>query len=247
MDTKVLEDIGLSTAEIKIYLSLLELGSTTAGPLIEKSGLQSSVVYNAIQKLTAKGFLAAVQQGKKHHYSAADPRHITRYIDEKKIAFESILPTLLIKQQNAKESPQVVAFEGIKGVRELLETLLDASGKEHHTIGSAQESLMLGEAFWVDYHKRRAAKGIKAKLLFNESLQRWAAETKYPNAEVRYTQAGFEPLTETIIRGERIGIIVWTEKPIGILIKNVVAAKSYDQYFQVLWQQTAGRAPLRKR
>lgn len=49
--------------------------------------------------------------------------------------------------------------------------------------------------------------------------------------------AGFEPLTETIIRGDTIGIIVWTEKPIGILIKNATAAKSYDQYFQVPWMK----------
>ena len=39
MDITILEDLGLTNAEIKIYLALLELGSTTAGPIIEKSGL----------------------------------------------------------------------------------------------------------------------------------------------------------------------------------------------------------------
>ena len=45
MDTAILEDIGLTNAEIKVYLSLLELGTATAGPIIEKSCLQSSVVH----------------------------------------------------------------------------------------------------------------------------------------------------------------------------------------------------------
>ena len=39
MDTKILEDLGFTNAEIKVYLALLELGSATAGPIIEKSGL----------------------------------------------------------------------------------------------------------------------------------------------------------------------------------------------------------------
>ena len=59
---------------------------------------------------------------------------------------------------------------------------------------------------------------------------------KYPKAEVRYTKAGFEPLTETIIRNDKIGIIIWTKKPIGVLIHNKTAAESYDQFFEMMWK-----------
>ena len=51
IDTSILEDIGLTNAQIKVYLSLLELGETTSGPLIKKSKLQNSVVYNALNQL----------------------------------------------------------------------------------------------------------------------------------------------------------------------------------------------------
>lgn len=53
---------------------------------------------------------------------------------------------------------------------------------------------------------------------------------------MRYTSAGFEPLTETIIRNNRVGIIVWTDKPIGFLMENAQAAESYDKFFEMLWQ-----------
>ena len=39
MDLSILEDLGLTHAEIKVYVALLELGSSTAGPLINKSQL----------------------------------------------------------------------------------------------------------------------------------------------------------------------------------------------------------------
>lgn len=235
MDTTILEDIGLTHAEIKVYLALLELGTSTAGPVLEKSGLQNSVVHMTLNKLIEKGLVSFIKEGQKKRYQAANPQHITAFINEKKERFEQILPELLLKQKMAPEKPEVTVFRGVKGIRELLYELLEAGGNDHHTFGSAKESLMLGDAWWVEYHKKRAAKGIIAKLLFNESLQSWSAETKYPKSEIRYTKAGFEPLTETIIRNDRIGLVIWTPKPIGILIHNAAAAKSYDAFFNVLW------------
>ncbi len=72
--------------------------------------------------------------------------------------------------------------------------------------------------------------------MFNKSLQFWKAEKKYPLSTVRYTKAGFEPLSETIIRNTYVGIIIWTEKPLGFLIKNKVAAESYNTFFELLWK-----------
>jgi sugar-specific transcriptional regulator TrmB len=235
MDTQILEDLGFTNAEIRVYVALLELGTSTAGPIIDKSGLQSSVVHTTLNKLISKGFISFVKEGQRNHYQAANPKHISEYIDEKKKQFESILPELLIKQQTAKQKSEIATFRGVKGIRELLYELLEAGGKEHHTFGSAKESLMMGESFWLSYHKKRNSKNIKAKLLFNESLKEWCDVNIYPNAEYRFTKTGFEPLTETIIRNDKIGIILWTEKPIGILIHNKSAAESYDKFWQILW------------
>lgn len=235
MDIKILEDIGLTNAEIKVYLSVLELGTTTAGPIIEKTELQSSVVHMTLNKLIDRGFISFVLEGQRKHYQAANPKHIVDFINEKKERFEEILPELLLKQKLAVEKPQAELFQGIKGIKELLYILLEAGGKEHNTFGSTIKSLMLGEGWWVSYHKKRAQLGIHAKLLFNESLKTWKAEKKYPNTELRYTKAGFEPLTETIIRNNKVGIIIWTEKPIGIIIHNEIAARSYNGFFNMMW------------
>ena len=239
MDTQILEDIGLTNAEIKVYLALLELGSATAGPILEKSGLQNSVLHMTLGRLIEKGFISFVKEGKRNHYQAADPKHIIEFIDEKRERFEAILPELLIKGKTAQQKPEIVTFRGIRGIRELLYALLDAGGKEHHTFGSTRKSLMLGDAWWVEYHRKRAAKDIRAQLIFNESLKSWKAEAKYPKSAIRYTKMGFEPLSETIIRNDKIGIIVWTEKPLGILIHNRIAAASYDQYFEMLWKRAS--------
>ena len=235
MNTQILEDIGLTNAEIKVYLALLELGTATAGPILEKSHLQNSVVHMTLNKLIEKGFVTFIKEGKRNQYQATNPNNITNYINEKRERFEELLPELLLKQRIAKQKPEIITFRGIKGIKELLVELLEAGGKEHHTFGSTVKSLMLGDAWWVHYHKKRAAKGIQARLLFNKSLASWKAEKKYPKSEVRYTKAGFEPLTETIIRNDKIGIIIWTEKPLGTLIHQKEAAQSYDKFFEIMW------------
>ena len=236
MDIQILEDIGLTNAEIKVYLALLELGTSTAGPILEKTGLQNSVVHVTLKRLADKGLISAVREGKRHHYQPANPRHIVEFIEEKRERFEQLLPELLAKQVVAQVKPEVTTFRAIKGIKELLLELLDAGGTEHHTFGSTTKSLMLGGAWWISYHKKRAKQKIKAKLLFNQSLRPWSAETKYAKAEVRYTDAGFEPLTETIIRHDKIGIIIWADKPLGILIHNKEAAESYEKFFSILWK-----------
>ena len=150
-----------------------------------------------------------------------------------------ILPTHVAKArvaQKAKEKKEVTTYRNIKGIKELLLELLNAGGKEHNTFGSAVESLMLGEVWWKSYHKKRARKGIKAKLIFNKSLKKWTDVNKYPQAKYKFTNTGFEPLTETIIRNDKIGVIIWTEKPIGILIHNKIAADSYQKFFEMLWK-----------
>lgn len=238
MDTEILEDIGLTNAEIKVYLALLELDTSTAGPIIDKSGLPSSVVYMALHKLLGKGLISFIKEGQIKHYQASNPDHLIEFIDEKKERFMEILPALKVKQAAGKTKREASFFSGTRGVKELLYELLEAGGTEHHTIGSPGISnVILPEAWWIGYHVKRASKGIKAKLIFNESLRDFTSTANYPNAETRYTDFGpDEPLTETIIRHDKVGIIIWTKVPTGILIHDAEAAKSYEKYFQFLWK-----------
>ncbi|MDO8627690.1 MAG: helix-turn-helix domain-containing protein [Candidatus Diapherotrites archaeon] len=242
MDNSILEDIGLTQSEIKVYTALLKLGPSSAGPILDKTNLHNSVVHMTLNRLLEKGLISYFKEGKKHIYQASNPKHILEFIDEKKERFETILPELLAKQAESKEKPEVTIYRGIKGMREILYELLDAGGKEHHTIGSSIKSLAMGEKWWEQYHSRRAKKGIVARLLFYESLREWNAEKKYPKStEIRYTDTGFEPLTETIIRNDKVGILIWTEKPIGTLIQNKELAESYDKYFWLLWNKTKSK------
>jgi sugar-specific transcriptional regulator TrmB len=50
MDPKMLEEIGLTEGESKVYLALLKLGATKTGPLIKEADVSSSKVYKILER-----------------------------------------------------------------------------------------------------------------------------------------------------------------------------------------------------
>ena len=82
MDTYIFEDIGLTKREIKVYLALLELGSTTVGNILDKTRIPSSKIYEILRRLQDKGLVSYVKIENKRHYQAADPNSILSLLDE---------------------------------------------------------------------------------------------------------------------------------------------------------------------
>src|ERR1044072_2741975 len=54
---KAMESLGLTSYEIKVYLSLLETGSMTASDVSKKSGVPYSKIYEVLNSLEDKGWL----------------------------------------------------------------------------------------------------------------------------------------------------------------------------------------------
>lgn len=48
---KQLQKLGFSDNEAKVYLALLEIGFTTTGAVIKKTGLHRNIVYETLDKL----------------------------------------------------------------------------------------------------------------------------------------------------------------------------------------------------
>ena len=82
-DTKLLEDIGLTHGETKVYLALLRLGATKTGLLAKEAGVSSSKVYKILDRLIKKGLVGHVLKGKIKHFKALEPKRIIEYMEEK--------------------------------------------------------------------------------------------------------------------------------------------------------------------
>jgi sugar-specific transcriptional regulator TrmB len=240
MDITPLENIGLTNAEIKVYLTLLEIGQTKVGSIIEKSDLQSSVVHNAIHKLQDKGLISYIKKGQIKHYKATDPNNFMDFIEEKKKNFQKILPELLLKQKLAKERNEAEVYIGFKGIMNmLLEIIKDAKKGEEFYFFTADFEQMNEKIqnFFRKYDPKRKARGIivkgivplKLKHLFEDRIKRKIYQIKYTEQVIPPHMGIFQ---------DKIFMFTWGEKPAGYLIYSKQLADRYKQFFNSIWNNT---------
>ena len=83
MNTRLLEDIGLSKGETKVYLALLKMGATKTGPLAARAEVSSSKVYKILDRLIKKGLVGHITRGKVKHFTAMPPKRVIEYMEQK--------------------------------------------------------------------------------------------------------------------------------------------------------------------
>ena len=128
-----LEEIGLTKNEIKIYLALLELGLTTSGAIIKKTGIHTSKVYDGLERLSEKGLVTHIIKANTKHFKAVSPDRLLDFLENKKKRLEqqeneikNILPELKLKQQLVGDETEAEIFKGWKGMDTVYRILRDA-------------------------------------------------------------------------------------------------------------------------
>lgn len=254
MDTKLLEDIGLTEGETKVYIALLEIGTTTTGALVKKSGISASKVYLILDRLAKKGLVGHVIKEGVKYFQAAEPKRILDYVEEKeqellekKQSIMDMLPELVVKQQLGKEKRRAEIYEGKKGVTNLFRNILDdlKSGEHYYVIGAGYGFIEKIPGLWeffYQYHAERAKHGIKVYMLANPSARENLVPTTLHKGEVRLLPEELITNVQITFYKEKTFIILWSQDPIAFLIHNAEIVNSFKKYFDHLWKQRAEKA-----
>ena len=119
---------GLTDAEAKVYLALLQSGNSPAGAIVKKAGLHRATTYQVLQRLIEKGLVSSLISGKKRHFSAAEPRRLLDDISQRREALHQAIPWLEGIMAEGKEKQEVQVYSGVKGMRTVLDALLEDAG-----------------------------------------------------------------------------------------------------------------------
>jgi len=236
----VLEDLGLSEAEAKVYLALLETGQTLAGPIIKKTGLHRSTTYQILQRLIEKGLVSYIVKAGKRYFEAAEPERFLNILKTKEEKLLDILPALKKKKELSKLKQEVEVFSGYKGIRTVCDKILEElkDGGEYLDFGVSGLFRDVMGPYWDLWQKRKRKYNIKAKCIFNEELIKKNPKLlKDYFGEARFHPKEYSSPTDTIIYKDTVVLFVWTAKPpIAIVIKNKENADGYRRQFQLMWK-----------
>src|SRR3989338_9632805 len=124
MNTEILEQIGLSRNEIKVYFALLELDQSSATPIVKKADIPNSKVYPTIEKLIKKGLVSYVIKNNVKYFQASDPHNLIELLGNKekqiiqqKKEIEELIPQIELKRKLAKEKQEATIYEGLDGIK----------------------------------------------------------------------------------------------------------------------------------
>lgn len=236
MDTKFLEDIGLTKTEAKIYLAVLGLGSALAGTIAQKSSIHRRSVYDALERLIEKGLISFITKNNRRLFEAVEPKRLLQIANEKMQNLKQIIPQLEMQHGTAKEKQEAVFFKGKPALKSVFDDQI-AEKKTIYVIGASAEASDILQYYFTHYDKKRKANNIHVKMIFPEDSRGSQMLRSVPLSEIRFLPQKYISPVGTNIYGDKVAIVVWAEEPAAILIKNKAISDAYKRYFNFMWER----------
>lgn len=244
MDKRILEEIGLSSGEIKVYLALLKLGLARKSELANQAGVSSSKIYEICSKLQHKGIVGVILKDNKKHFQAMPParlldffREKTSRLEQQQKELEKTIP-FLEQYQNTKQNTAVL-YEGIKAIKNFYLNILNElkSGEEYDVIGVNYGDNIAGiKEFFENFHRQREEKGIHVKMLVNHDAKSDLVKSIKKHAEIRYLPQYLMNNTIILFYKNKSFIFFLAKDAVGLLIENKEITAGFKSYFDAFWK-----------
>jgi len=247
MNTDALRKIGLTENEIKIYLDLLESGSSTAYDVGKRTGIYRVHVYDKLEQLMDKGLVTHIYMGSKKFFQATSPSKIKQYLEDRRTeletqeeAIDGILPQLEAMVNLPKEDTFVEVFKGKEGLKYFLKDIIK-TGKEVLVTGIDDERYKETLPIFMDqYFRDLKRKRIKERVITIKRKGVFMFDKKLaPTTDYRFLEMKqFNP-TNTFVYGDKVVIVTWGAPVTVVMIKNKDTAETYRDHFEHLWSAAA--------
>lgn len=247
MNKDILVQIGLTQGEAKIYLALLDLGQSTTGPIVEKSGVSTSKTYKILKRLQSNGLVSHIIKRNVAHWSAANPKRIIEILDEqekeivsRKREVENIMPELIKKIEAVKEKQQAEVYIGIKGMISVFNdetSYFEENPKEiNYVIDVTKGYTKQIYDFFRRLELKRDKMKVRRKFLFGEDARgtmQFVEKSRY--CKIRYLP--YSSIVSINIYGKISFISIFSEEPIFFVMKSKEISESFKEYFKIIWKQ----------
>jgi sugar-specific transcriptional regulator TrmB len=226
-----LKFLGFTKVEAKVYLALLKRGASLAGKISKEAQLNRTTTYYALKSLIDKGLASYVVQANRKWFKATTPEILLELLKEKEEEAQKIIPKLTALYRAPKEEHQVTLYYGLKGVKSVFQNIL-REGKPNCVIDSEGQFTERMPYYAPHFIREVEKKGITIKHIVRRGIDIHPTRT----TEVRFIPKKIESQSVINIYGDKVAIIIWTDPPEAVIIKNKTAAESFRNYFDIIWK-----------
>lgn len=239
----LLAELGLTPLERAIYGMLLEHGSAGASTISQKTGIHRRNVYDCIERLIQKGLVGYIKENNRNVYSITNPETILHKLQQRERSFAALLPDLLHQYRAGTEKKETLFFRGKAGLKLIFEDQI-REGKEVLVNATTTKVDQVLTHFFPKYQLLRKEHIIPTRMLFDAkhaTLQNRKELAQLPLAKVRFIKEFNKSPMSQYLYGNNVAIVVWSNTPIAILIRQHAIAQGFRQNFEVLWRMAETR------
>lgn len=238
---EILQQLGFSQNEAKVYLALLELGETPAGNLIKKTGLHRNIVYTELNRLVGRNLAVKVRKKRKLYFAPLDPKKILQDLKAKEMLLAKQLPLLV--ELYKKRPSEITVYEGVRAWQDFwLDSVRNYSRSSVNyiagTVGRRWYQLWENRKLYEEFIKTRRKRKIYWKMIVYKAPEEPEIESlrQDPNlTEIRVLNHNFDQTGNFQIWDQALILQSVENPPLIIEIKNKVLRDIFKQYFNFLW------------
>jgi sugar-specific transcriptional regulator TrmB len=233
---QILQKIGLTEKESKVYLANLELGTAVVSDISKKAKINRVTTYDILQKLIEKALVSQITKNKMKFFTALDPEDLFNDFQKRVKTLEKSLPEFK-RLKGETEHPKVRFFEGIEGIKKIYEDTL-SSHTEILNYANSEEIRRFWPEYDEEYVKKRKEKKIFLRGIAPDDQygRKVAAENKKFHREIRLVQGEqFNFTNEIHIYDNKVAIISINEEIIGTIIESQEIANTQRAIFNMAW------------
>jgi len=235
---EALKEYGLSENEIVIYITALKMGEATAQAIAKQAGLPRTTTYHLLDSLVQKGLVSSIEKGVIKHFQATPPGQLVEMLTEKKRHIEDALPELKAIAATIKERPRAVIYEGLQGIRAILQDILEEKKEILHYGDLASLQNVLRFAF-PQFIRQRVEKKIPIRAIGKKEEPH---QELLRTAKKEYRQFVFIPKeyafkTNVFIYANKVAILNLHSEPYyGLIVSNKEYYETEKNLFELLWK-----------
>lgn len=161
-----LQNYGLSEKEAKVYLTVLELGTSIASTIARRAELNRVTVYTILEDLKRDGIVNETTKEWIKYYSVISPDILLKQLEQKYESFRDKVPELLALAEKFGNKPRIQFFEWYEGVKKMYGDLLTSTTEPICAFLWLESiSSQLHEYLEKEFLPQRIKLGIKAKVI----------------------------------------------------------------------------------
>ncbi|MCB0319080.1 MAG: helix-turn-helix domain-containing protein [Bdellovibrionales bacterium] len=244
--------LGFNQNEIKVFLSLAEVGKSPASIIAKRVRIPRTTAYSVLDKLVEKGVVSVEHRGSSSFYTANPPNSLLRIIEKEKeeLKFRESAAKNLVELINPFfkgtnfSIPKFQFYEGDKNLKNMFYDNLpiwrESVAKYDYTWWGYQDHTWAEQNLdHIEYSWKTASPKEKLKFFTNQSTIEVKISKKYKRREIKLVPAGIDFSSSIWVLGDYIVLVMTRHKPnYAYQLKDPVFSKNLRSVFQMLWAAT---------